>query len=326
MILLLLVIGAVILGLLLLAVALRPVRSGFSPYELRRRQEAGDRAAAAAVRREELLTQMETLRRPVTSLLLVLLTLVLIAALGWLWGAALAAIISLVYARAENVALLRRQAHKLYRSRQKTVLGTMARHKKALEFLTGKARPEPITTALGSREELIHLITDSGAILSPDDKKLLTHALVFTQRRASEVMTRREDIVSVDHTELLGPLVLSDLHKTGHSCFPVVARDLDHVVGMLDIRSMLTLEAKRSVTAAKAMTGHAFYIRGDQTLDHALAAYVRTRHHLLVVIDEEGATLGLLSLRDVLEALFGHRIADEFASDSDVRLVATREL
>jgi CBS domain containing-hemolysin-like protein len=138
-------------------------------------------------------------------------------------------------------------------------------------------------------------------------------------------MTKRDDIVFINHTELLGPLVLSDLHKTGHSCFPVVAGDLDHIVGMLDIREHLTLEAKRSVTAAKAMMPQVFYIRGDQPLDQALAAFVRTHYHLLVVINEEGETLGLLSLRDVLETLFGRPMADEFASDSDVRLVAGRE-
>lgn len=324
--LLLLVTGAVILGLLLLAVSLRPVRSPLTLYELRRREKDGDQAAAAALRREELLAQMEALRRPVISLLLVALTLLLVVALGWVWGTVAAIAISLVYARVGNSSFVHKQAQKLYRWREKAVLGVMDRHKKKLALLLGKALPDSHPAAFGSREELFHLISESGHVLPADDKKLLTHALVFTQRRADEIMTPREDIVSVEHTELLGPLVLSDLHKTGHSCFPVIAHDLDHIVGMLDIREHLTLETQRSLTAAKSMMPLAFYIRGDQTLDHALAAYIRTRHHLLVVINDEGVTLGLLSLRDVLEALFGRPVADEFASDNDVRIVARREV
>lgn len=316
----------VVLVLLLLATALRPARSTLSTYELRRRKEAGDHSAAATLQREELLAYVETLRLPATALLMVGLALLLVATLDWIWGAVASAVIALFYTRAARSAYLRKSAHKLYRSREDAVLGLVDRHKKKLGFLTGKSAHASQTAAFGSREELLHLIAGSESVLSDDDKKLLTHALVFTHRRAADIMTKREDIISVEHTELLGPLVLSDLHKTGHSCFPVVVRDLDHVVGMLDIRNLLTLEAKRSLTAAKTMTGRVFYIRGDQTLDHILATFVRTRHHLLVVIDEEGVTLGLLSLRDVLEALSGRPIADEFASDSDLHLVARRQL
>lgn len=317
-------IGLVALGLLLFVSALRPTRSALSLYELRRRQAAGDRAAAAALRREALLTQGEALKQPASALLLVILALAFVVAFGWQWGTVVAAVTALLYSRASGISWLRHLARRLYQSREEAALSFMTRHKKKLSLLTGKVPAESRAMTFGSREELLHLITESEAILSPDDKKLLTHALSFAQRRVADVMTERERIVAVDHKELLGPLVLSDLHKTEHSCFPVIVGDLNHIVGMLDVRSLLTLETKRSVTAAKAMTPRVFYIRGDQTLDHALAAFVRTRYHLLVVINEEGVTLGLVSLRDVLEALFGRPMADEFASDSDLHLVAKR--
>lgn len=323
--LLMLATAATVVILLLAVAALRPARSTLSPFELRRRKAAGDRSATAALRREDLLAHIDVLRQPLAALLLVALTLLLIAALGRLWGAVASALAALFYTRAAGMTLLHKQALRLYQAHEKAVLGATDRHKKKLGFLTGMLPPEP-RAGLGSREELIHLITESGAVLSSDDKKLLTHALAFGQRCAADIMTARQDIVSVEHTELLGPLVLSDLHETGHSCFPVIVGDLDHIVGLLDIRDHLTLEAKRSLTAAKTMTPRVFYIRGDQTLDYALAAFVRTRHHLLVVVDETGATLGLLSLKDVLEELFGRPMADEFASDSDVRSVATRDI
>jgi CBS domain containing-hemolysin-like protein len=322
----LLITGGVVLALLTMLAAIKPVRSPLSRYELNRQREAGDPVAAEALRREELLVEFDTVRRHLIRLLLVALTLLSVASLGWLWGPAVAVAVAFFYGRVADTSLLRGLAKKLFRPREKPVLDFIGRHDKKLQLLLGKKQAARRAVSFGSREELFHLITESGTVLSTEDKKLLTHALAFTRRRAADIMTKREDIVSVEHTELLGPLVLSDLHKTGHSCFPVIVRDLDQVVGMLDIRDHLTLEAKRSLTAAKTMTPRVFYIRGDQTLDHALATFVRTRHHLLVVVDENGATLGLLSLRDALEALFGRPIADEFASDSDLHLVAGREL
>jgi CBS domain containing-hemolysin-like protein len=168
------------------------------------------------------------------------------------------------------------------------------------------------------------VIERSEGLLSPDEKKLFAHGLDFPARQVHEIMTPRGVIDSLSKKELLGPLVLDDLHKTGHSRFPVTDGDIDHVVGMLYIQNLLTLDAKRSTTAEKAMEPRVFYIREDQTLQHALAAFLRTHHHLFIVVNEFRETVGLLSLEDVVEALIGRKIIDEFDMHDDLRVVAER--
>jgi CBS domain containing-hemolysin-like protein len=86
----------------------------------------------------------------------------------------------------------------------------------------------------------------------------------------------------------------------------------------------LTLDRKKSVTAERAMEPRVFYIHEDQTLRHALAAFLRTHHHLFVVVNEFRETVGLLSLEDVIEALLGQKIVDEFDTHEDLRTVASR--
>ena len=68
-----------------------------------------------------------------------------------------------------------------------------------------------------------------------------------------------------------------------------------------------------------------YYIREDQTLDHALAAFLKTRHHLFVVVNGYRETAGIITLEDVIEALLGRKIVDEFDLHDDLRAVATRE-
>jgi CBS domain containing-hemolysin-like protein len=179
-----------------------------------------------------------------------------------------------------------------------------------------------INVRLSSREELHHLVETSGSLLSADEKALISHSLTFNDRAVKKIMTPRSVIDSISHKELLGPLVLDDLHKTGHSRFPVVDGDIDHVVGMLHIQDLLTLDTKRSTTAAKAMEPRVFYVREDQTLKYALTAFLRTHHHLFVVVNEFRETVGLLSLEDVIEALIGRKIIDEFDAHDDLRAVA----
>jgi magnesium and cobalt transporter len=138
-------------------------------------------------------------------------------------------------------------------------------------------------------------------------------------------MTPRGVIDTIGKKELLGPLVLDDLHKTGHSRFPVTDGDIDHIVGVLHIQDLLVLDARqRSATAEKAMEPRVFYIREDQTLDHALTAFLRTRHHLFVVVNEFRETVGIVSLEDVIETLLGRKIVDEFDAHEDLRAVAAR--
>jgi CBS domain containing-hemolysin-like protein len=137
-------------------------------------------------------------------------------------------------------------------------------------------------------------------------------------------MTPRGVIDSISKNELLGPLVLDDLHRTGHSRFPVIENDIDHVVGMLHIHDLFSLDIKRSTTVEKAMEQRVFYIREDHTLEKALAAFIRTHHHLFIVINEFRETVGVLSLEDVVEALLGRKIVDEFDAYDDLRAVAER--
>lgn len=131
-------------------------------------------------------------------------------------------------------------------------------------------------------------------------------------------------IESVPMNELLGPLVLDDLHKKGYSRFPVIDGDIDHVVGMLRIQDLLTIDRKaKSHRAETVMSKDVYYIRENQTLQHALAAFLKTQHHLFIVVNEFRETVGLLSLEDVIEALLGQKIIDEYDVYGDIRKVAT---
>jgi CBS domain containing-hemolysin-like protein len=68
------------------------------------------------------------------------------------------------------------------------------------------------------------------------------------------------------------------------------------------------------------MVPKVFYVKTDQTLDDALAIFVRSRHHLLMVVDEAGLVVGLISLGDVLATFFGYKVKSEQADNDDTVL------
>lgn len=310
--------------LLLATSGVVPRPSTMSTFELERRKAAGDKLAAAALYRESLLGDVLSLQRIITALFLVVFVLVSVVTFGWLLGIVISVVVALEYPAIAKLGPLQRRSQKLYTTYEPKILRFVEKFAGAFRFVRSVAPERADNKRADSREELQHIITNSGHILSVDEKKLITHSLQFDDRLVSEVMTPRGVIDSINSKELLGPLVLDDLHRTGHSRFPVIEGDIDHVVGMLHIQNLLSLDNKRSLTAGKAMEPRVFYIHQDQSLSHALAAFIRTHHHLFVVVNEFRETVGLVSLEDVIEALLGRKIVDEFDQHDDLRAVAKR--
>lgn len=324
MMLLMVLLSLAVFVLLVGVTSVQPRRSQMSSFELSRRQAKGDKEASETLKREALLGDILSLQRVLTALLLVLFVLLSVAAFGWFIGVLLAVVIALEYGTIARSSAVLHRFQPLYDKHEAKIIQLIKRYPSIMRLLRNVSRQEPMAVRLDSREELTHLIETSGSILAPDEKKLLTHSLSFREKLVREVMTPRGVIDSISKSELLGPLVLDDLHKTGHSRFPVIDGDVDHVVGVLHIQNLFTLDSKRSATAEQAMEPKVFYIREDQNLQHALAAFLRTHHHLFIVVNEFRETVGLLSLEDVVEALLGRKIIDEFDAHDDLRAVAMR--
>ncbi len=324
MTLLLISIYIVMIVSLLIAVGVRPYRTTMSRFELRRRTEDGDEYAASLLRRESLLHDIFSLQRVVVAVLLVVISTLGGALFGWLFGLMASLLVALEAGAVARIPFFQSRSQKLYEKYEPKLLDLVEKVP-GLFTLLRNVNPETNEARhLQSREELLHLVSQAGELLSSDEKQLINHALAFKSRLVSEIMTPRSMIDSVKKDELLGPLVLHDLHRTGHSRFPVIDGDIDHVVGILHVHSLLTLSKKRSVKAKTAMDSKVHYIREDQSLHHALAAFMRTHRHLFIVVNQYRETVGLLSLEDIIEALLGREIIDEFDSHDDLREVARR--
>ncbi|HJP81353.1 MAG TPA: CBS domain-containing protein [Candidatus Saccharimonadales bacterium] len=310
--------------LLIATSSIAPTRTAVSLFELKRRTEAGDAKAASILERENALEDILSLLRVLQALLLVIFVTASVAAFGWLFGVIIAVLVALEYGRIARIAGLGTFVERYYEKVEPHILTFVTRHTwVGMLFRSVSIKQEE--SQLESREELDHLVSKATGILSADERRLISESLQFDTRTVESVMTPRAVIESIPVDEVLGPLVLSDLHKTGHSRFPVVNGDIDHVVGMLYIQNLLVVNAgSKSSTVKKSMEPRVFYIKNTQTLRHALAAFLRTRHHLFIVVNEFQETVGLITLEDVIESLLGKKIVDEFDAHEDLRVVAAR--
>lgn len=310
-------------GLLWLAVYLLGAivlkRSSLSSFELQRRAESGEGEARELARREGLLPRVDTLRRIIQSVLLVLATTGAVIVFGWIAGTLIASALGLFVGTASRYQMFSRSAKRLYEPYETRLLA-LVENWRWLDTLRS-ATTEHREGAADSKAELGHIIARSSGVLSRDELSRLQASMAFDEHVVEDIMTPVSVVETADIKDSLGPLVLDDLHKTGHSRFPVVDGDIHHVVGILYLHDIINLKsAKKSVR--EAMDPRVHYIHEQQSIEHVLHGFLRTHHHLFVVVNDYRETVGVLSLEDVLETLLGKKIVDEFDRYEDLRAVA----
>jgi CBS domain containing-hemolysin-like protein len=139
---------------------------------------------------------------------------------------------------------------------------------------------------------------------------LMAGVLDFGDRTAASVMVPRHRVVSI----ALGTTVADAerlVVESGHSRLPVIGADLDDVRGFVHSKDLLVLgDAATDRPVPIRLLRRMLVVRPERSLDDLLLAMRRARVHVAVVRDDEGRTLGLVTLEDLLEALVGD-IADE---------------
>jgi putative hemolysin len=136
------------------------------------------------------------------------------------------------------------------------------------------------------------------------EQDMVERVLELGDRRVSQIMTTRPDIIWLD---LEDPVELnrSKVVESHHTRFPVCQGSLDEVLGVIEVTDLLS----------DCLTGQGFDLTKD--LQQPLFVPESTRglkvlelvqqsgHHIALVVDEYGVIQGLVTRKDILEAIVG---------------------
>ncbi|MEZ5381404.1 MAG: hemolysin family protein [Microthrixaceae bacterium] len=168
------------------------------------------------------------------------------------------------------------------------------------------------SAAAHSAADLGVLIRQSGAGsggtpgIDPTDQELLTRGLHLNVTTVESVMTPAADIVHVDVDD-----TAADIEATATATDRsrlVVTRDgdPDAVAGMVLVRDLLLLDdAERAERTAAEMVRPISLLSPDQAVEDVLVSMQGDRRHLGLVVGDGGETLGLVTLRDLIEEVVG---------------------
>ncbi len=156
-------------------------------------------------------------------------------------------------------------------------------------------------------------------VLDEDQSELLQAAIDFSEISASEVMTARVDVVSIDIDDDFED-ILSLVEDAPYSRLPVYEDSIDNIIGVLYLNHFLKAMTEQEHVDIRKLLMPPCYVYKTMKLPDVLSQLRKARQHLAVVTDEYGGTLGVLSMEDVLEQIVGE-IWDE---TDDVELEVVR--
>ncbi|MDZ4404993.1 hemolysin family protein [Prosthecobacter sp.] len=180
----------------------------------------------------------------------------------------------------------------------------------ALKFLF---RIDPVSESelAHSEEELRHIVAESqkSKEVTETEKDILLNALALNDRCVRDVMTPRNQVVSLDADETF-EASLKVAIDSKHTRYPLVEGHLDHAIGTIHIKDLLSLIGKPQPDLRK-IKRELHMVPEMMPIDKLLRFFLDKHVHVALAVDEFGGAVGIVTLDNVLEEIVGD-IQDEF--------------
>ncbi|CAN5568075.1 hemolysin family protein [soil metagenome] len=219
-----------------------------------------------------------------------------------------------------------------------------------------------------SEDELRALLAQAVAAgtIGKGHERILKSAIEFGDLKVRQIMTPRTriDLLLLDQPT---NQVLKTVQKAAYTRFPLCDKDIDHVVGLVHMKDLFTslqlvtgrlrfsdetTPGGEVIAIADGLPGSAVHVIGSGDIDlrkikrpiifvpeltpvpKLLRQFQTSQTHMAIVVNEYGATQGLVTLEDVIEELVGEiddefdaRSSSDFITDGDsVRVAGTYPL
>ena len=152
-------------------------------------------------------------------------------------------------------------------------------------------------------ENLLDTAEDEG-VIDESETELLQSALEFTDLDAADILTPRIDVVGFEIGDSLDS-ILKTITETQFSRFPVYERTVDHVVGILYVKHLLKELVEHRDVQLKDLLLEPVYIPKTMKLHDIMDQFRTHQTHMVIVADEYGGIMGIVTMEDVLEQLVG---------------------
>lgn len=153
---------------------------------------------------------------------------------------------------------------------------------------------------LETYDELASVI-DNAPFLRHNETKMLQHVLSSRDETVKDHMIPMDTVKKISSSDIIGPLLLDELHKSGHALFAVVDNS-GAIVGSVTL-DRLVESSHVSPNIKDVMQSDVLRIDPSLSLRQTITTMIKA--NVMIAIVREGEDIGIVLLKDAIDALLG---------------------
>ena len=167
-------------------------------------------------------------------------------------------------------------------------------------------------------------VSHEEGVIESDEKNMIYNVFDFGVSVAKDIMVPRIDMTFIDVNATFSE-VIEVFREVKYTRYPVYEETTDNVIGIINIKDLLLTENQKKFCIRDYLREPLYTYEFKKTAE-LMVELRKTQNNIAIVLDEYGATAGLITLEDMLEEIVGE-IRDEYDEDEEdlIRRIGPRE-
>ena len=185
---------------------------------------------------------------------------------------------------------------------------------KLSEFLLFLLHIDPSKRGSGITETELRTLVDVShkeGIIETDERKMINNVFDFGDATAKDAMIPRIDMAMADINSSYEDLI-ELFQRERYTRIPIYEGTTDNVIGIINMKDLLLYD-KRVDFHVKDFLRKAYYTYESKKLSELMREMKKTSVNIIIVLDEYGVTVGLITIEDLLEEI----VRDEYDIDEE---------
>ncbi len=165
-----------------------------------------------------------------------------------------------------------------------------------------------------TEDELLTIVDASheGGVIESEERQMIYNVFDLDNSHAKDIMVPRVDMnfVAIDSTY---SELVEIFQENGHTRYPVYEDTTDSIIGVINIKDLIGINPQENFSV-RDIIREAFFTYEHKHISDLLEEMREKSISFMIVLDEYGATAGLLTMEDILEEIVGE-IRDEYDED-----------
>jgi putative hemolysin len=173
-----------------------------------------------------------------------------------------------------------------------------------------------------TEEEIISMVNEGHelGVIEAGEVEMITNIFEFGDKKASDIMTHRNNITAIDSTMPFKD-ALNFMLEESNSRYPVYEESLDHIIGVLYLKDAMRMHTSNEnlnqpIGQVPGLFREAVFVPETKNIDDLFRSMQSEKNQMVIVMDEYGQTSGLVTMEDILEEIVGN-IMDEYDNEEN---------